>query len=366
MLFKSAEKQRDFLNHYWQQKPLFIKNALSVKAFILTKEETISLGQNDEVESRLVMKQPGWRAEYGPFDQDIPWLMTEYKGTFLARYADEQFEKVKDLWQSFNFIPIWRRDDIMINYSFRGGTVGPHYDLYDVFLVQVQGEKRWQISYAPSENFKIVSYPDINIIADFQAEEEYLAQPGDVLYLPPGVAHFGVAENEGLTYSVGMRSPSKSDLLFSLAEDEVISTLPLFKESKAVKGPPSRIELSHLEEMRKFALDLPELTAYRAFCRHLSEKKSSHTLISSNRLTRLEGLLTKNTELHIIYFVKGSELYLFIENLETVLPSNDIKFIDLLSKNTEIELRPGAVSDETMLILNTLINEGLLTCRTTK
>jgi 50S ribosomal protein L16 3-hydroxylase len=207
----------EFLDTYWQKKPLVVRDALPDFASPLSPNELAGLACEEGVESRLILKQGGdypWQLRHGPFAQDDFLTLPETHWTVLVQEVDRLIPEVGALLDRFRFLPDWRIDDIMVSYAPTHGTVGPHIDNYDVFLIQGLGHRRWEIGTEPVDDETIVPDLDVRILADFEAEEEFVLGPGDLLYLPPRVAHHGVAEDdECMTYSVGFRAPSHQDLV---------------------------------------------------------------------------------------------------------------------------------------------------------
>jgi 50S ribosomal protein L16 3-hydroxylase len=207
----------EFLDTYWQKKPLVVRDALPDFESPLTPNELAGLACEEGVESRLILEEGGdepWQLKHGPFEQDDFLNLPETHWTVLVQEVDRLIPEVGALLDRFRFLPDWRIDDVMVSYAPTHGTVGPHIDNYDVFLIQGLGHRRWKIGTEPVADEEIVPDLDVRILADFEAEEEFVMGPGDLLYLPPRVAHYGIAEDdECMTYSVGFRAPSHQDLV---------------------------------------------------------------------------------------------------------------------------------------------------------
>lgn len=209
-----------FLRDTWQQKPLLIRNPWPAWGAAwtnpLTPDELAGLACERGVEARLVMNPgPGeWALEHGPFKPrrfaglgTAPW-------TLLVQSVDHHIPPVADLLAPFGFIPNWRVDDVMVSYAADGGGVGPHFDQYDVFLIQGLGQRRWQIGGRCDAETPLIAHDDLRLLAAFEPAEEWLLGPGDMLYLPPGIAHNGTAVGDDcMTYSVGFRAPSRCELI---------------------------------------------------------------------------------------------------------------------------------------------------------
>lgn len=207
-----------FLRDYWQQQPLLIANALADVTSPLSPQELAGLALEAEVESRLVeCNGDTWTLRHGPFEEDDFLSLPETDWTLLVQGVNLWVPQVQQLLNRFAFLPAWRLDDIMVSYATPGGGVGPHFDQYDVFLLQVEGQRRWQIGELCNSQTPLREDSPLRQIANFSPQQEWLLEPGDMLYLPPGISHWGVAQTECLTYSIGFRSPSIADMLGDLA-----------------------------------------------------------------------------------------------------------------------------------------------------
>jgi len=216
-----------FLSGYWQKQPLLIRDALPGFTSPVSPEELAGFCCEPEVESRLILEQAGhspWTVEYGPIDESRFAELPETRWTLLVQECNRYVPELAELREQFNFIPNWRVDDVMASYAPAQGSVGPHTDQYDVFLIQAHGTRRWQISTDPVSDDNFLPDIDLCIMREFTATEEWVLHPGDMLYLPPGVAHHGVALEDCITLSVGFRAPGHAELLNSFA-DHVASQL---------------------------------------------------------------------------------------------------------------------------------------------
>lgn len=212
----------EFFANYWQRKPLLVRQALPGYTSPVSADELAGLALEDEVESRLVLEQGAqgpWELRHGPFHGSDFQTLPDKAWTLLVQGVDLWVPEVAAVLDHFDFLPRWRLDDIMISYAVTQGSVGPHFDQYDVFLVQVEGVRRWQLGGACDASSPLLRDTDLRILADFTPEQEWVLEPGDMLYVPPGIAHWGVAQTPGLTYSVGFRSPNLADMLGELAMD---------------------------------------------------------------------------------------------------------------------------------------------------
>ncbi|MEX5560318.1 cupin domain-containing protein [Pseudomonas rhodesiae] len=206
---------REFLRDYWQKKPLLIRQAIPDFESPIDADELAGLALEEEVESRLVIEhgERPWELRRGPFAEDAFSTLPEREWTLLVQAVDQFVPEVAELLEQFRFLPSWRIDDVMISFAAPGGSVGPHFDNYDVFLLQAQGKRNWKIGQMCSSESPLLQHADLRILAEFEESAEWVLEPGDMLYLPPRLAHFGVAEDDCMTYSVGFRAPSAAEVL---------------------------------------------------------------------------------------------------------------------------------------------------------
>ena len=218
--FPSNITSAEFLRRHWQKQPLFMPAALSDLP-LLSADELAWLATQPDVESRLVFteeanEQIGYRLEHGPFEADYLASLPERNWTLLVQDVEKHLPEFRKIFAELPFISEWRIDDLMISFAAPGGSVGPHVDNYDVFLCQVDGQREWQIA---SERTTLIEQRDneLALVLPFSEFESYSAGPGDVLYLPPGRGHWGIATSNCLTYSIGMRAPTAGQLAGEIA-----------------------------------------------------------------------------------------------------------------------------------------------------
>jgi len=214
-----------FMKRHWQKKPLLVRQAIPNFKPLLDRSELFELAASEDAQARLVVQEsgkiPGWRFKHGPFERRALPPLKQPGWTMLVQGVDLQHDAVHALMNQFRFVPDARLDDLMISFATDGGGVGPHYDSYDVFLFQAHGQRRWRIGKQKDKTLQ----PNVplKILAHFEPEEEFVLEPGDMLYLPLLHAHDGIAIGECMTYSIGFRSPSRGELarelLQRLAED---------------------------------------------------------------------------------------------------------------------------------------------------
>ena len=211
-----------FMKRHWQKKPLLVRNAIPNFVPCVDRAQLVVLAGQEGVESRLIVdSEKGWRMRHGPIPKRSLPPLSQKKWTFLVQGVDLHDDGVHALLQQFRFVPDARLDDLMISYASDGGGVGPHYDSYDVFLLQAHGQRRWRIG--RSKDLSLQPGVPLKILQNFEPEEEFVLNPGDLLYLPPQYAHEGVALGECMTWSIGFRAPQEGELarelLLGLADD---------------------------------------------------------------------------------------------------------------------------------------------------
>lgn len=239
---------RRFLQDYWQKKPLLIRRAFGNFEPLVSLTELATLARRDDVEARLVTFFEGrWGVRDGPFAR-LPARRSDW--TLLVQGVNLYVPAVDALLQRFAFLPYTRLDDIMVSYAVEGGSVGPHFDSYDVFLLQAEGRRRWRIG--SQKDLELEDDVPLKILRRFAATEEWVLEPGDMLYLPPHIAHEGVALEPGMTYSIGFRAPSFTEIarefLFSMAETTSLEGRYQDASRKPV-ARPARLERELLRQV---------------------------------------------------------------------------------------------------------------------
>lgn len=202
---------KEFLRDYWQKKPLLIRRAIPGFAGLLDPQQLMALACTPDAQARLVTHKRGlWQLQQGPFETEDFSRLAKTKWTMLVQGVNHVLPQAAELLKHFSFIPHARLDDLMVSYAPKDGGVGPHFDSYDVFLLQGLGHRRWQIS--EQKDRTLVAGAPLRILQNFTAEHEWVLEPGDMLYLPPHWAHNGIAEDDCMTYSIGFRTPSYQEL----------------------------------------------------------------------------------------------------------------------------------------------------------
>jgi 50S ribosomal protein L16 3-hydroxylase len=216
-----------FLREHWQRKPVLVRNPWRAWSNPLAPDALAGLACEEGVESRLIV--PGARGsavEHGPIAERRFAQLPDRGWTLLVQAVDQHVPQVAALLEAFRFVPNWRIDDVMVSYAADGGGVGPHFDQYDVFLIQGMGRRRWQIGAPCDAASPLAPHDDLRLLAGFEATHEWVLEPGDMLYVPPGVAHNGIAVGDDcMTYSIGFRAPSRQELIEHWTE-HLLADLP--------------------------------------------------------------------------------------------------------------------------------------------
>lgn len=206
-----------FMQRHWQRKPLLVRGAIPGVQPPVPRAELFALAARDDVESRLVEQgADGWRMRRGPFARRALPPLTQPRWTLLVQGLDLHAGAAHALLQQFRFVPEARLDDLMVSHATDGGGVGPHFDSYDVFLLQVQGRRRWR--YGRQKDLALREGVPLKILQRFEPQHEAVLEPGDMLYLPPRYAHDGIAEGECQTCSIGFRAPARNELARDLLQ----------------------------------------------------------------------------------------------------------------------------------------------------
>ncbi|KAA8734995.1 cupin domain-containing protein [Acinetobacter qingfengensis] len=221
-----------FLQEYWQKKPLLVRNALPELIGMFEPEDIQELAQEDHITARLISQNgknhDQWKVKNAPLEAKDFKKLPEY-WTLLVQAVDHYSFDLAELWKKFSFIPQWRRDDVMVSYANKGGSVGQHFDFYDVFLVQGYGHRRWQLGQWCDENTAFIANQPLKLLPDMQPDFDEILAPGDLLYVPPRLSHYGVAQDECLTFSFGFRMPNQAQIIDRLSDH--------FADQNSAKNP---------------------------------------------------------------------------------------------------------------------------------
>lgn len=292
----------EFLRDVWQQKPLLIRGAFPHFECPLDPDELAGLACEEGVEARLVEEHGAegpWQVRHGPFDEATFARLPERDWTLLVQAVDHYVPEVAELLEAFDFLPRWRLDDVMVSYAPPGGSVGPHVDQYDVFLLQGSGQRRWQLGGKVADDAPILDGIDLRILQRFevQAGDDWILESGDMLYLPPSWAHHGISQSDDcLTLSVGFRAPSADEAITSFA-DYLGEQLPASKRyadaGMAPPEDPAELDDAAVARMRHLILDTLDDSAQMAqwFGRVMTQPKYVDQLVPTESPTEAEELV---------------------------------------------------------------------------
>jgi len=293
----------EFMQRYWQRKPLLVRQAIPEFKPLVNRASLFAMAAQSEVESRLVDRP--YQMQHGPFARSKLPKLSQKNWTLLVQGVDLHEDKVADLMHQFRFIPDARLDDVMISFATDGGGVGPHFDSYDVFLLQAHGQRKWRIG--KQKDLSLVEGVDLKVLANFDPSHEHVLNPGDMLYLPPRYAHDGIAVGECMTYSIGFRSPTQNDLarelLMRLSDETEDLEALLYQDPRQEAVERAGLIPKTLQTFAQGALDKalrdPQALA-RVLGEYLTEPKAN-IWFSERRLARLPKQLQLDRRSRMMY-----------------------------------------------------------------
>lgn len=316
---------RHFLARHWQKKPLLVRAALPGFSGVLTLAQLVRLACRDDVQSRLVIRNArGWEAHEGPFQRSLCHGLPARGWSLLVHEVDRFLPAARTLLERFSFVPYARLDDLMVSYAAPGGGVGPHYDSYDVFLLQGHGRRRWRISH--QSDSALVANAPLKLLRDFHPQQEWVLEPGDMLYLPPGWAHDGVALDSCMTYSIGFRAPAWQELgvYFLRFLEDRLELKGLYQDPglKPQDGP-ARIARSMVQEVarRMGGIRWSAADVVRFLGQYLTEPKAHVVFAPPRRRLLLTAFAERARRNGVCLELRSQMLYfgdLFFINGETV------------------------------------------------
>jgi 50S ribosomal protein L16 3-hydroxylase len=367
-----------FLREYWQKKPLVIRQAFAGFQCPVSADELAGLACEENVESRIVIENDRgkpWQLHNGPFTPDRFSQLPEHDWTLLVQGLDHWVPEIAGLLEHFRFVPNWRLDDIMASYAPKGGSVGPHYDQYDVFLLQAEGHRCWTFGGHCDHTSARVDGTPLRILSSWSGEETHTLAPGDMLYLPPGIGHHGVAEDDCITLSVGFRAPTVDDILtgftdFLCARSDAADHLT--DPELDVQDNPGQIQPQVIDKLERIIReklnDRRPLSLW--FGQYTTAPKSMETLIPAEQPAAPEELaeavragdqLRWNEGSRFAYHELDAETALFVDGEQYLLKGDARPLAPLLCANAVIDMTQLAAftDDEALLgLLCTLYNQG--------
>ena len=371
----------EFMSKYWQKKPLLIRGAIPEFKPLLSRDELFELAENQDVESRLIVENTSakrkkselaWTMADGPFSEDAAELPSLKKSnwTLLVQGVDLHDEQVHALKNQFRFAPDARLDDVMISFATDGGGVGPHFDSYDVFLLQAEGKRRWRIG--KQKDLTLQKDVPLKILANFAPDQEFVLGAGDMLYLPPMYAHEGVAVGECMTYSIGFRAPAELELARELLQRFADDTLEeeekkiLYKDTKqvAVEEPaliPSAL-LDFAKQAVEKAMSDPDALA-RNLGEYLTEPKANVWFDEPEPDSEEDIILTRQNrvDLHPRSQMLFDARHIFLNGESWRAAGADAKLMQKLANQRFLEPKDlNKASDGAMALLQEWADTGWL------
>jgi len=365
-----------FFNEYWQKKPLLIRNAIDDFESLISPDELAGLSLEDQVQARIIIEKDAeqpWKVIYSPLDESVFSEMPETHWTLLVSDVEKHIPEFCQITDQFRFIPDWRIDDLMISYAPEGGSVGPHIDQYDVFLLQAHGQRRWQIGSKPVENEDFIEDLEIRVLKEFAPDHDWILNPGDLLYLPPKIAHHGVAQNDCLTYSVGFRANSHNELVTSFT-DHLLNINENSKRYNAIdfQDHPAEITSDTIAQLKHILLSTIQTDNSHIedwFGRFITEQKFELEIEAEQILDNIQDLetflntvnqLQRHPAIRFAFIQHGNNADLYINGNKTITNSH---FAKLLCDQRELdihELKSHINTDKEKTVLFRCINQGYL------
>ena len=386
MILPMSFDAEDFLQNYWQKKPLLIRSEGKTFVDPISPEELAGLACEDFIESRLINCYPdegNWKLRNGPFKEKDFLKLPDKNYTLLVQAVDQWHEDIRAMLKDFSFIPSWRIDDIMISYSTDGGNVGPHFDYYDVFLIQGLGQKKWQLGGHADSSSKLRANKELRLLAEFDTKQEYLLEPGDILYLPPNLAHWGIAIGNSMTYSVGFRTPSYAEIISELSDDligQLREDQRYQDNAPQVPQRPGEIPayaIRQVQELLLAQLNRPDIIAHWFGSSMTSPKYPDISVIIDKKLDaaalekelKAGAQLYKNPAARFAFIRNADKLQLFADGVEFSCDPGLLPLINHLCASADLAVnlldavlqKTGAEQAAAVLtILAKLHNQGTL------
>lgn len=359
-----------FLREYWQTNALLIQQGLPDFDCPVSGDDLAGLACEESVESRLILQQAeGWHLREGPFEaQDFSELSPTH-WTLLVQRVDHWIPEVADLLAHFDFLPRWRIDDIMLSYAVTGGGVGPHFDNYDVFLVQGSGRREWRLGQPCDETTALRPSSDLKLLSEFQETARYTLEPGDILYVPPGTAHWGTAlDDDCITLSVGFRAPASAEILSRWADDVIadLAESERYRDNITTLQHGNILTPSHISALRELLqARLDDNSLIKSFGELITEPADTDSVFSSGE--RQPGAsVCRSLDARLTLYTNGADCRLFANGC-----SLDCNPASLPQLRTICDLRSGetlpnalwfTVCEQFAEIADFLMSTGALHC----
>jgi 50S ribosomal protein L16 3-hydroxylase len=368
---------REFMRDYWQKKPLLVRQAIPGFESPISPDELAGLALEEEIESRLVIEhgERPWELRRGPFAEDAFAELPERDWTLLVQAVDQFVPEVAELIEQFKFLHKWRIDDVMVSFAVPGGGVGPHFDNYDVFLLQGFGKRRWQVGQMCNSDSPMLQHADLKILAEFVKTEEWVLEPGDMLYLPPLLAHCGTAEDDCMTYSVGFRAPSAAEVLTHFTDflGQFLPDEERYSDADAQPtSDPTQIQHDALDRLKALLTEhmSDERLLMTWFGQFMTEPKYPELIAGIEIdeeafLASLEdgAIMVRNPSARMAWSEVGDDLVLFASGNSRLLSASLRELLKLVCAADALHidnLGPWLADDEGRNLLVELVKQGSL------
>lgn len=364
----------DFLKNYWQKKPLLIRNAFPNFKSPIDANLLSGFAMENFVESRIVHSD-NWQVEHGPFSEQRLQSLPEKHWTLLVQGVDQLDHRVGRLLDHFRFLPSWRLDDIMVSYAVDGGSVGPHFDQYDVFLLQADGQRRWQVGEMCNSSNTLLGDTELAILKEFLAKEDWVLDPGDMLYLPPGFSHWGIAVGECMTYSIGFRAPSVQDIVSHYCDHRLASLddSRRYRDGEIKKNDDAfqidQEALSQVKSLLTQALDDPQslhewFGCYMTTPRYPEILEDSEGLpldsLDSNFIGTDDTEFERAPSLRLAFSCENTCAHLFINGEHWMVSEAFAKFVCHHKVFTTIDINAAIQDDKDQIAFEEIIDVGFI------
>tara|TARA_R110002049_G_scaffold252264_2_gene427425 strand:- start:152604 stop:153764 length:1161 start_codon:yes stop_codon:yes gene_type:complete len=369
-----------FLSQYWQKKPLLIRHALPQIEAPVNADVLAGLACEEDVESRLIIhRNDSWELQHGPFNDKLFSTLPETDWTLLVQAVDHFIPKAAELLELFNFIPRWRIDDLMMSYASDGGGVGPHYDNYDVFLLQTRGQRQWEIGGSYDDSSPTRKNLPVKILEEFHPTECWVLNPGDILYLPPGVGHNGTALGDGcLTCSVGFRAPSHNEILREFTDylgDRLTESLRYQDPDLAAQTNTGEISIHTIKKLQQILSEYtndPDVISdwfgryittpkyQRVNDSQFHQSEHSYSLAELKAHLALSRCLIRNESSRFAFKVQAEHNELFVDGMSIDTLADSDPLVEVLCNNIKICPEDFTQTEDNLNLLLTLLNHSSL------
>lgn len=363
-----------FMEEYWQKRPLFVKGAFSNTDELASAEDLMEMAQDGRFETRMVWEAGGsipWEARLGPFKASDFTKNDRDKWTLIVHNLEVYFEEFHQIKKLMNFVPSWKFDDIMSTYSVKGASVGAHIDNYNVFIFQGKGKRQWLLNQNPDETY--VENLAIKLLAHFKAEQEYILEEGDLLYLPPGVAHHGITLEESISYSIGFKSFDYTSMALSFLGDfstHYNSSKCLIEKNSCIPRNVNEISKENIDDVMNFFLSevLTRENVTKWYYRYITAPREEITcaeVLTSQEISQEffdSTPLYRDNFLRFNFAKEEDMIKLVVNQHEYLICHSDYQVLEGILETPGFEaitLRKN-LSKEVKIVLDSLIKQGAL------